>query len=159
MSASKFYGSFYGTRKAAGRRTVKKLDEAALLSAEPRAKPYRIYGDGLFLIVNPNGAKWWRMSVRRNGINTCLSLGAFPQTSIADALAERDRIRAQARMGMHPAAARRAVRDGVALGSAGVAFSVALSADGALAATIGDQKMCLTRYQTDTIRSALLADR
>lgn len=99
------------------------------------------------------------MSVRRNGINTFLSLGAFPRTPLADALAEGDRIRAQIRMEVNPIVARRAALDGVALGSEGVAFSVVLSADGALAVTLGDQTMRLSRNQTDTIRSALLAGR
>ncbi|MGH8154980.1 MAG: Arm DNA-binding domain-containing protein, partial [Rhodanobacteraceae bacterium] len=87
------------------------MDEAALLAAAPRAKRYAIYGQGVYLIVNPNGSKWWRMNVRRNGINTTLSLGTFPQTSIADALAEHERIRSQARMDIHPVAARRAARE------------------------------------------------
>ena len=138
-------------------RTVTKLDEAALRAAAPRAKRYAIYGDGVYLLVNPDGSKHWRVSVRRNGINTTLSLGSFPQTSIADALAERDCIRSQARMGIHPAAARRAAREGVTLGSAGAAFSIALSATGALSLTVGTQTLHLTRYQTDAIRSALLA--
>ncbi|EQD55301.1 phage integrase family site specific recombinase, partial [mine drainage metagenome] len=51
------------------------IDEAALLAAGPRDKPYKLYpGNGLYLIVQPNGAKWWRYNVRRNGINTTLSL-------------------------------------------------------------------------------------
>ena len=137
-------------------RTVKNLDEATLLAAQPRAKPYRIYGDGVYLIVNPNGSKWWRMKVLRNGIKTTLSLGTFPQTSLAEAIAEHHRVRAQARMGINPAAARRAARDGSTLGQ-GAAFSLALSADGALSITVDKQTLHLTRYQTAAIRSALMA--
>ncbi|THD10357.1 Arm DNA-binding domain-containing protein [Metallibacterium scheffleri] len=85
------------------------IDEATLSAAEPRDKPYRVYpGNGLYLIVLPNGAKWWRYNVRRNGINTTLSLGPFPAVSMAEALAERGILRTQARMGIDPAAARRA---------------------------------------------------
>jgi hypothetical protein len=134
------------------------LDETVLRAAKPRTKPYRLYGDGIFVIVQPNGAKLWRCNVRRNGINTTLSLGTFPKTSLSEATAERDRIRAQARMGIHPTAARRAAREGGTLGSAGVAFSISLSAEGALSVTVGEQTLHLTRYQTNAIRSALLAD-
>lgn len=138
---------------------MKALNEAALLAAEPRAKPYRIKGEGLMLEVRPNGAKLWRVAVHRNGMNTTLALGAFPEVSVSDALAEKARIRAQARMGVNPAAARRAARAGAALGNAGTAFSLALSADGALSVTIGTQAMHLSRYQTDAIRAALMATR
>ncbi len=99
--------------------------------------------------MQPSGAKYWRVNVRRNGINTTLSLGTFPETSLADAMAEKLRIRGQARMGIHPTAARRAAREGTALGSAGVAFSIALSAAGALSITVAEQTLHLSRYQTD----------
>ncbi|MGH8111442.1 MAG: Arm DNA-binding domain-containing protein [Rhodanobacteraceae bacterium] len=156
MCTDNYDGTIYGTEDAAMPRTVRHLDEAALLGAEPRAKPYTIYGDGDYLIVNPNGSKWWRMNVRRNGIDTTLSLGTFPQTSLAEAIAEHRRIRAQTSMGINPAAARRAAREGSTLGQ-GAAFSLAISADGALSVTVGEQTLHLTRYQTAAIRSALMA--
>ena len=136
------------------------IDESELLAAQPRAKPYTLYpGKGIYLIVQPSGAKYWRVNVRRNGVNTTLSLGTFPETSLADAMAEKLRIRRQASMGIHPTAARRAAREGATLGSAGAAFSIALSTAGVLSITVADQTLHLTRYQTDSIRSALLADR
>lgn len=139
--------------------TVKAVSEAALLAAEPRSKPYKLTaGRGVFLLVRPNGAKWWRVAVRRNGLCTTLSLGTFPQTSLSEAMAERDLIYSQARMGIDPAAARRAAREGSTLGQ-GAAFSIALSTDGALSVTVDKVILHLTRYQTDAIRSALLATR
>ncbi len=49
------------------RDTVKLADEAALLAAEPRSKLYKIYvGKSVFLLVQPSGSKWWRVTVRRN---------------------------------------------------------------------------------------------
>ncbi len=135
------------------------MDETELHAAQPREKPYKLFpGRGVFLLVQPNGAKLWRLSVRRIGINTTLSLGAFPEISLTDAMVERDRIRAQARMGIHPTAARRAAREAVGLGSAGSAFALCMSSDGALSVTVGEQTLRLTRYQTDAIRSALRAD-
>ena len=134
------------------------IDEAALLAALPREKPYKLYpGNGLYLIVRPNGSKWWRYNVRCNGIHTTLSLGTFPDVSMAEALAERSIIRTQARMGIHPAAARRAARKGATLGSAGAAFAISLSADGALSVTVGEQTLHMTRDQTNAMRAALLA--
>jgi len=139
------------------RDTVKHADEAALFAAEPRSKPYKlVVGRSVYLLMQPTGSKWWRVTVRRNGLHTMLSLGTFPQTSLAEAMAERDRIFSQVHMGINPAAARRAAREGSTLGQ-GAAFSIALSAAGALSVTVDKQTLHLTRYQTDAIRSALLA--
>jgi len=139
------------------RDTVKFVDEAALFAAEPRSKPYKLtVGRSVYVLVQPTGSKWWRVTVRRNGLRTMLSLGTFPQTSLAEAMAERDRIFSQVRMGINPAAARRAAREGSTLGQ-GAAFCLALSAAGALSVTVDKQTLHLTRYQTDAIRSALLA--
>ncbi len=138
--------------------TVSRADEAALLAAEPRSKAYKLTaGRSVYLLVQPSGAKWWRVDVRRNGLCTTLSLGTFPQTSLAEAMAERERIFSQVRMGINPAVARRAAREGSTLGQ-GAAFSIALSAVGALSVTVDKQTLHLTRYQTDAIRSALLAN-
>ena len=78
------------------------MDENALISAIPRAKPYKLFPGcgGIYLEVRPNGAKYWRYRVRRGGINTTLSLGVFPATSMATALAERERIREQFNAGL-----------------------------------------------------------
>jgi hypothetical protein len=135
------------------------LDEAKLRAAKPKAKPYRLaIGEGgVYLIVMPNGSKRWRYNVRRNGINTTLSLGTFPNTSLADAVSERNRLHSLARMGIHPGVARRAARTGATLGGAGIAFSVALSADGALSLTVGEQTLHLTTFQTNAVRAALMA--
>jgi Arm DNA-binding domain len=38
-----------------------KLSDTRIRSAKPKAKPYKLYDSaGLFLIVNPDGSKWWR---------------------------------------------------------------------------------------------------
>ncbi|TWT20331.1 DUF4102 domain-containing protein [Luteimonas marina] len=137
------------------------MDDTALQAAQPRDKPYKIHPGrrGVYLIVTPKGAKYWRYDLRRRGMHTTLSLGVFPETSLEDALAERDRIHAMAVMGIHPSVARRAARQGATLGCAGAAFALALSPDGELSVTVGEHILHLTRPQTDAIRSVLLACR
>lgn len=140
------------------KRSTVKLDDAAIATAEPRAKPYRLtVGRSVYVEVRPSGAKWWRVRAWRNGRRTTLSLGTFPEIFLAAAMAERDRIYSQVRVEIDPAAARRAAREGATLGGAGVAFGVALSADGALSVTLDKHTFHLNRDQTDAIRSALLA--
>jgi hypothetical protein len=42
-------------------------------------------GAGLFLLVRPAGYKWWRLSYRFGGKQKTISLGAYPEVSLADA--------------------------------------------------------------------------
>ena len=47
--------------------------------SEPTEKSFKL-GDtgGLFLLVRPNGTKWWRFKYRFGGKENQLSLGRYP---------------------------------------------------------------------------------
>jgi len=52
------------------------LSDTALRNAKPADKPYKLYDErGLYLIVNPNGGKWWRLKYRLDGKEKTISLG------------------------------------------------------------------------------------
>ena len=52
------------------------LTETAIKHAKPNAKPYKIPDErGLFLAVQPSGARWWRLRYRIWGNERMLSLG------------------------------------------------------------------------------------
>ena len=39
------------------------LTDVQIRNTKPRQKPYKLFdGDGLFLLISPNGKKWWRVS-------------------------------------------------------------------------------------------------
>jgi integrase len=60
-------------------------------NAKPKDKPYKLYDEkGLFIQVTPNGGKWWRFKYRYLGKEKLLSLGTFPDVSLADARIKRD---------------------------------------------------------------------
>jgi hypothetical protein len=60
-------------------------------AAEPREKPYKLAdGDGLYLLIRPNGNKFWRFRYRFAGIEKMLAIGPFPSVSISDARRKRD---------------------------------------------------------------------
>lgn len=62
--------------------------------AEPKAKPYKLAdGGGLYLLVQPNGAKLWRLKYRHFGKEKTLSFGAWPVVRLADAREKRDAAR------------------------------------------------------------------
>ena len=48
---------------------------------------------GLFLIINPNGGKWWRFKYRFNDKEKRLSLGTYPEIKLAGARARRNKAR------------------------------------------------------------------
>lgn len=72
----------------------KSLSDAAVRNAKSKTKPYKISdGEGLFLVVMPNGSKYWRLRYFFFGKEKLLALGVYPDVTLADA---RDR-RAQAK--------------------------------------------------------------
>ena len=51
------------------------LTDTKIRQAKPATKPYKLFDDrGLFLIVTPNGGKWWRLKFRLAGREKGLSL-------------------------------------------------------------------------------------
>lgn len=60
--------------------------DASVNSAKPKAKQYTMTdGRGLHLLVKPNGSKLWRLRYTFNGKQNMLSLGSYPDTSLARA--------------------------------------------------------------------------
>jgi len=67
------------------------LSEFAVRKAKPRHKPYKLSdGGGLFLHIQPNGSKLWRLKYRFGGKEKLLSYGPYPQITIAGARKKRE---------------------------------------------------------------------
>jgi integrase len=61
------------------------LNDATLRNAKPEAKDKRLNdGDGLYLLLKPNGSKWWRFDYSIDGKRKTLSLGVYPDVGLAD---------------------------------------------------------------------------
>jgi len=96
-----------------------KLTVAAVKSAVARAAPYKLAdGGGLYLLVNPKGAKYWRYKYRYGGIEKVLAFGVFPEVGLQEARKRHQEARAQLREGSDPSQIRRvqkaaAVREGL----------------------------------------------
>lgn len=98
------------------------LTELAIRNAPRRSKPYKLSdGQGLFLLIKPNGAKWWRFRYRfglkqslERGKNTekekLLPCGVYPEVSPSEARKRRDKFRAQLRDRIDPGAELRAAK-------------------------------------------------
>lgn len=91
--------------------TPLKLTDIALRSVKPAAKPFKVFdGGGLYLIVNPDGSRWWRFKYRFGGKEKLIAFGTYPEVKLKEARDRRDRARAQLRDGIDPSAARKAER-------------------------------------------------
>lgn len=84
------------------------LTDTAVRNAKPRPKQYTLFDEkGLFLLVAPNGGRWWRLKYRFAGKEKRLSLGTYPEVSLKEARDARDDARADLRKGIDPALARK----------------------------------------------------
>jgi integrase len=60
-------------------------------NAKPREKAYKLADErGLYLLINPNGSKLWKLKYRFAGKEKKLSLGAYPTISLANARDQRE---------------------------------------------------------------------
>lgn len=67
------------------------LTNTSILKAKPEAKPRKLADEkGLFLLIHPNGSKYWRLKYRFGGTEKLLALGVYPDVSLADARQRRD---------------------------------------------------------------------
>jgi len=67
------------------------LTDTKVRSIKSREKSYKIDdGRGLFLGVNPTGSKYWRLKYHFGDKEKLLSLGIYPDVTLADARRKRD---------------------------------------------------------------------
>lgn len=80
------------------------LTDVAIRNAKTAAKPYKM-GDsgGLYLLITPAGGKLWRLKFRVAGKEKLLSIGSWPEVSLAAARKERDKAREAVAAGIDPA--------------------------------------------------------
>lgn len=62
------------------------LTETSIRNAKVSSKPRKLSdGSGLYLLLNPNGSRWWRFDYRHAGKRKTLSMGTYPNTNLKDA--------------------------------------------------------------------------
>ncbi len=70
---------------------MNKLTDTAVRKVKGTEKPQKLSdGGGLFLLVEPNGGKYWRLAYRFAGKQKTLALGVYPDVSLADARSRRE---------------------------------------------------------------------
>jgi integrase len=80
-------------------------------NAKPREKAYKLADErGLYLLVNPNGSKLWKLKYRFAGIEKKLSLGAFPEVTLADARDRREDAKKQLNNNIDPGVLKNSIK-------------------------------------------------
>lgn len=87
------------------------LSDVKVRSAKPEAKAYKLTdGEGMVLLVHPNGSKYWRLRYRFGGKEKMLALGKYPEVSLADARARRDEARKLLANSVDPSENKKAIK-------------------------------------------------
>ena len=85
------------------------LTDTKLRNAKATQNPYRLTdGHGLYVLINPKGAKLWRWKYRYQGKEKLMSFGSYPEISLADARAAHAGGRKTLASGRDPMAERKA---------------------------------------------------
>jgi len=88
------------------------LTDTRLRQLKSDTKPYKVSdGGGLYVLVNANGSKLWRLKYRFNGKEKVLSFGSYPETTLARARERRGDAKSLLADGIDPAAHAKAERE------------------------------------------------
>ena len=84
------------------------LNVPQIKNAKPAVKPYKLAdGGGLYLLINSNGSKYWRLKYRYGGKEKVLALGVYPDVSLALARDERQEAKKHLRDFVDPSKVRK----------------------------------------------------
>lgn len=87
------------------------LTETAIKNLRPAPKPYKRFDEkGLYVIVTPDGGRWWRFKYKLAGREKLLSLGTYPDVPLKRAREKRDDARRLVADGRDPSAQRQEQR-------------------------------------------------
>lgn len=80
-----------------------KLTELSIKQSKSKKQQYKIFdGGGMFLLVHPNGSKYWRMNFKFEGKFKLLSFGVWPDVSLREARERRFDAKKKVREGINP---------------------------------------------------------
>jgi len=88
------------------------LTEKEIIAAKPKEKVYKLPdGEGLFLLISPNGSKLWRLRYTFDRRERLMALGEYPLLTLKEARERRFAARKKLADGIDPMAAKKAERD------------------------------------------------
>jgi len=90
-------------------RVASPLTDSRIRQAKPGAKPVKLAdGGGMYLLLRPDGSRYWRLDYRYSGKRKTLALGVYPDISLGEARKRRQAAKALLAEGRDPGAERKA---------------------------------------------------
>jgi integrase len=87
------------------------LTDLRIRNTKLQAKAYKMSdGGGMYLLVMPDGARYWRLDYRFAEKRRTLALGVYPRVTLSDVRARREDARALLAKGIDPSAIKRAAK-------------------------------------------------
>ncbi len=103
------------------------LTDTRIRNAKPNAKPYKLSdGGGMYLLVKPDGGRYWRLDYRFAGKRRTLALGVYPTVTLSDARAGRQEAQRLLVQNIDPGAAKKANKRATKLANENTFEAVAL---------------------------------
>lgn len=85
------------------------LTDIKVRTTRPSDKPFKLTdGQGMHLLINPNGSKYWRLQYRFGGKQKVLALGVYPMVSLGEARRKRDEAKKLVSDGIDPSEKKKA---------------------------------------------------
>lgn len=87
------------------------LTDTRVRNAKPKETKYKLSdGGGMYLLVTPDGARYWRLDYRHAGKRRTLALGVYPIVTLGNARARREEARASLANGVDPSAVKKTTK-------------------------------------------------
>lgn len=103
------------------------LTDIQIRKANPKEKPYTLNdGNGLSLLIEPNGSKGWRFRYRFAGKPKMISLGVYGQVTLAEARKKRDEAKKQLAENINPSDARKSEKIALKYATENTFYAVAM---------------------------------
>jgi len=88
------------------------LTDTAIRKAKPADTAQKLTdGGGMYLLLKPDGGRYWRLDYRHGGKRKTLALGVYPTVTLSDARQRREDARKLLSNGIDPGAVRKAAKE------------------------------------------------
>ena len=89
------------------------LSDTTIKAAKPKDKEYKLTDEkGMYVLIKPNGSKYFRIDYRFAGQRKTLALGVYPETTLKEAREKRDTARKQISDGIDPSISKKIKKAG-----------------------------------------------
>jgi len=87
------------------------LTDTHIRNAKPKETAYKLSdGGSMYILVTPDGARYWRLDYRFAGKRRTLALGVYPTVTLSNARARREDARAALAKGVDPSVVKKATK-------------------------------------------------